>query len=31
MRGVPDAGAQTTATVFSTYGKGYDTSDHVEE
>jgi len=31
MRNAPDAGTQTTATVFGTHGKGYDTSDHVEE
>ena len=31
MRSAPDAGTQTTTTVFSTHGKGYDTSDHVEE
>jgi len=31
MRSAPDAGTQTTTTVFGTHGKGYDTSDHVEE
>ena len=31
MEDAPDAGTQTTATVLGTNGKGYDTSDHIEE